>query len=244
MIEIRHPRMDATRDTESAYDAIYSDKGIAQRDSFYLWLLELVAARPGQSLLDVSCGQGTLVDFAARAGLRASGLDFSMAALERAQRRAPANGFFAADAEQLPLPSATFDRIMNIGSLEHYQHPEAGLREMARVLKPDGMACVLLPNAYGLFGNIKHVLQTGDVFDDGQPLQRYHTRTGWHAMLEVNGLTPFETIKYEREWPRTRADLGWYLRRPAKIVRLLITPLIPLNFANCLVYLCRRGKRW
>jgi len=238
VIEIRHPRMNTTRDTEQAYDAIYSDRGIAQLDSFYLWLLELVAARPGQSLLDVSCGQGALVDFAARAGLRAYGLDFSMAALERAQRRAPANGLFAADAEQLPLPSATFDRIMNIGSLEHYQHPEAGLREMARVLKPDGMACVLLPNTYGLFGNIQHVLQTGDVFDDGQPLQRYNTRAGWHAMLATSGLIPFKTLKYEREWPRTQADLGWYLARPTRIVRLFIMPFIPLNFANCLVYLC------
>lgn len=232
--------MNTTRDTESAYEAIYSDRGIAQRDSFYLWLLELAAARPGQSLLDVSCGQGALVDFAARAGLCAYGLDFSMAALGRAQRRAPTGEFFAADAEQLPLPAAVFDRVMNIGSVEHYQHPEAGLREMARVLKPSGIACVLLPNTYGLLGNIKHVWQTGHIFDDGQPLQRYNTRAGWHAMLAANGLSPFKILKYEREWPRTWVDLGWYLARPAKIARLLITPLIPLNFANCLVYLCSR----
>ena len=59
-------------------------------------------------------------------------------------------------------------------------------------------------------------------------------------MLMANGLKTFRTHKYEREWPRTWADLGWYLTKPAKIARLFVAWFVPTNLANCLVYLCRR----
>jgi SAM-dependent methyltransferase len=129
--------------------------------------------------------------------------------------------------------------VTNIGSVEHYFQPEAAIREMSWVLKPGGKACILLPNGFSLFGNVKYVWQVGDVFDDGQPLQRYNTRLGWHNLLAENGLEPFKTVKYEREWPCTPADYLWYLRRPMKILKLLITPFIPVNLANSIVYLCR-----
>jgi hypothetical protein len=48
------------------------------------------------------------------------------------------------------------------------------------------------------------------------------------------------TVKYQREWPTRWADVGYYLRRPKALVRLLLTPLVPLNLASCFVYLCGR----
>ncbi len=240
MIEIRHSNMHDTEDTRAAYNQLYQGTGILLRDSFYLWLLDLLKPEPGQLLLDVSCGQGRLVKFAQEKGLLAMGMDFAEEAVYKGLSDSPQSGWAVADGECLPLREACVDYVTHIGSLEHYQNPEAGMREIARVLKPSGMACVLLPNSYGLFGNIKHVWQTGEVFDDGQPLQRYNTRGGWHDMLAANGLKAFQTHKYEREWPRTWADLDWYLTKPAKIARLFAAWFVPTNLANCLVYLCRR----
>jgi hypothetical protein len=102
-----------------------------------------------------------------------------------------------------------------------------------------GMACIL-SNSYGLVGNIKHVYKTGDIYDDGQPLQRYNTLIGWQRMLEAHQLLPFKTLKYEIEPPRTFADLLWFLSHPLKICRLLFSVLIPVNLGNCIVYLCKR----
>ena len=241
MIEIRHSNMHDTEDTHAAYNQLYLGAGILLRDSFYLWLLDLLKPEPGQLLLDVSCGQGRLVKFAREKGLLAIGMDFSEEAVYIGLADSPQSDWAVADGERLPLRDACVNYVTHIGSLEHYQNPEAGMREIARVLKPSGVACVLLPNSYGLFGNIKHVWQTGHVFDDGhQPLQRYNTRGGWHDMLMANGLKTFQTYKYEREWPRTWADLGWYLTKPAKIARLFVAWFVPTNLANCLVYLCRR----
>lgn len=239
MIEIRHAEIDESQDSQRSYDTLYREHGIGQTDSFYLWILSLLRAKPGQSLLDISCGEGALVAFAERVGFRAYGFDFSRGALDLASRR-NAGAVWIADAERIPLPDGQFDHVVNIGSLEHYMNMETSIRESVRVLRPDGWACYLLPNAFSLFGNIKHVWQTGEVFDDGQPLQRYNTRTGWQRLLEANGLSVKRVAKYELVWPRTWPDVIRYLRRPLRLLRLLASPLIPTNMANCIVYLCQR----
>jgi SAM-dependent methyltransferase len=143
------------------------------------------------------------------------------------------------DCEQLPFADGAFDYVANIGSLEHYLHPQRGMAELRRVLRPGGLACVLLPNVYGLFGNILYAWRHGDAFDDGQPLQRYATRRRWQAMLEAADLRIERIVAYERELPSTLPDLAWTLRRPAKLARGLLAPLVPINLANCLVFLCR-----
>jgi SAM-dependent methyltransferase len=169
-------------------------------------------------------------------------MDFSESAIRIGYSQCPEAGWTVSNGEKLPLPDACVDYITHIGSLEHYMDPEAGMAEITRLLKPSGTACILLPNSFGLLGNIKHVWKTGNVFDDGQPLQRYNTLSGWKDMMVKKGLVPFSIKKYEREWPRTREDFIWYLTRPLKAARLFSTWFIPLNLSNCLVYLCRRNE--
>jgi SAM-dependent methyltransferase len=241
MIEIRHEGMDSTHSTQGAYNDLYRTTGILHQDSFYLWLISLLKPRPGNLLLDISCGQGRLVTLAACQKLRTVGMDFAVDGLRYGLQESPQSGWSVADGERLPLPENAVDYVTHIGSLEHYMHPEAGMREIARVLKPSGAACVLLPNTYGLFGNIQYAWKTGYVFDDGQPLQRYHTRRGWQDMLVAAGLAPYRVLRYEREWPRTWADLFWVLKRPKKVARLFIAWLVPVNLANCIAYLCRKS---
>jgi SAM-dependent methyltransferase len=241
MIEIRHQSMDSTGSTQAAYNDLYRARGIQQRDSFYLWLISLLKPRHGGLLLDISCGQGRLVTLAARQGLKAIGMDFAIDGLYIGMKETPQASWAVADGEGLPLPDNSIEYVMHIGSLEHYQHPEAGMREIARILKPSGIACVLLPNTFGLLGNIKHAWKTGEIFDDGQPLLRYHTRRGWQDMLVAAGITPYQVLKYEAEWPRTWSDLAWLLKRPSKVAHLFVACFVPLNLANCFVYLCRKN---
>ena len=243
MIEIRHKHIDSVADEINAYNQIYEGKGIRHLDSFYMWILSLLPAQPGQRLLDVSSGEGSLGYFARRRGLRAYGVDFSFAALKTGVQDYDFRLVCVSNAECLPLPDRSFDFVTNIGSVEHYFDPAIAIREMSRVLKPGGVACILLPNAFSLFGNVKYVWQVGDVFDDGQPLQRYNTRLGWQHLLAENGLHSFKILKYEREWPRTFKDGWWYLRRPLKTLKLFVSFLIPVNLANSIVYLCRSEAR-
>jgi SAM-dependent methyltransferase len=238
-IEIRHEPTEIAE--QQAYNTIYAKHGIDQRDSFYLWFLDQVVRYGRGRLLDVSCGEGSFIRFARRAGFATIGIDFSAVALQKAQRRVPSTVLALANAQQLPFADNSFDVVTNIGSLEHYFDPAQGVREMARVLRPSGVALVLLPNAFGLFGNITHVLRHGEVYDDGQPLQRYATRASWERLLQYNGLIPGRVIGYEREAPRTLDDLRWLLRRPSKIARLLLSRFVPVNLGNMLIFVCHKA---
>jgi SAM-dependent methyltransferase len=240
VIEIWHTREEAQAGSQAAYDEIYTGAGICLRDSFYLWLVRLLQPQAGRRLLDVSCGQGTLVRFARQAGLNACGADFSGAAVRRARQLVGTGSFALADGTQLPFPDAAFDYCTCIGSLEHFVDPEGGMREIGRVLRPGGTACVLVPNTFSLFGNVNYARKRGEIFDDGQPIQRYNTRGGWQAMLERSGLRVQAVKKWEIETPYTLPDVLWYLRRPRKVAHLLAGLIVPTNLANSLVYLCGR----
>jgi SAM-dependent methyltransferase len=240
MLEIRHRGMRDTAATRDAYNRIYQESGIRLRDSFYLWLIELLEPEPGGLLLDISCGEGQLVTLAAAQGLQGVGVDFAYQGVALGQRATPGAGWAVGDGECLPLATGSVDYVTHIGSLEHYQAPDRGASEIARVLRPGGKACILLPNAFGLMGNIKHVWRKGDIYDDGQPLQRYGTRLAWQGLLEGNGLAVEKVFAYgEVERPRTPPDWAWYLRRPHKLLRLGVSRLIPLNLANHFVFRCR-----
>ena len=242
MLEIRHEGMQAFTATQAAYNDIYNAEGLMQRDSYYLWLLSLLKAEPDRRLVDISCGQGRLVTLAQKSGLQAMGIDFASEAVQQGQAACQLAGWGIGDGEALPLADQSVDYVTHIGSLEHYLHPRRGAREIARILKQDGKACILLPNAFGLLGNIKYVWQKGDIFDDGQPLQRYATRNVWTNLLEDNGLRVIKTIGYgEVVWPRTRQDALWLVARPQKILRWLLIQLTPLNLSNHFVFICTRA---
>lgn len=228
--------------TRRSYDQLYQGEGIRQLDSFYRWLLRLLEPVPGRSLLDVACGEGVLPNFARRYhGLAAVGCDLSLEA-SRIARDEGSAGFCVSSGEELPFPDAWFDYVTCIGSLEHFLDMRAGAREMARVLRPGGVALILLPNTYSILGNVYNALKHGRSAIDPQPLQRYAARAEWAMLLEECGLEVEQIFKYERETPDNAADLLWYLRHWRPLVKLALTPLIPLNLASCFVYRCRRAS--
>ena len=242
MIEFRTRRGVVSGDDTPDYDAIYRDAPIQQIDSFYLWALRLAQVGPGQRLLDVSCGVARLVAFAQQRGIRAVGIDLSGEAISVARRAGVGGNLLVGNAEALPFPEASFDRVVNLGSIEHYECPDRAVAEMARVLRPDGQAVILLPNSFG-YQHVLYVWRHGTIFDDGQPLQRYGTRAEWSALLERNGLSVEGIAKYQQVWPRTARDLGHYLRQPRKFLQVLLTPLLPVDSVNCFVFLCRKKSK-
>ena len=139
-------------------------------------------------------------------------------------------GWVVGDGEKLPFADQSVDYVTHIGSLEHYLSPLEGAQQIARILKPNGKACILLPNAFGLWGNIKHVWQHGEIYDDGQPLQRYATRQTWEKMLMMSGLKIDKVVKYDEvDLPRTKQDFLWLAKRPQKLLRKIIATVAPLN---------------
>ncbi|HEX2383865.1 MAG TPA: SDR family oxidoreductase [Acidimicrobiales bacterium] len=105
--------------------------------------LELVGETPltGRDVLDVGCGRGgTAALLAEQFGAAAVGVDLSPEAVTfcRAAHRATGARFEVGDAEHLPCDDRSFDVVVNVESSHTYPDMRAFLREVSRVLRPDG----------------------------------------------------------------------------------------------------------
>lgn len=101
------------------------------------------AAPPGGRVLDVGCGPGHLAARLADRGLHVAAIDLDPAMVERARRRLAARAETAvADVAALPFPDASFDVVVSTLSMHHWADHAAGLAEVARVLRPGGVALV------------------------------------------------------------------------------------------------------
>lgn len=230
-----------SQDARQGYDALYEATSLSQIDSFYLWLMKKLRLPTQGRLLDVACGAGEVVRLAGQHGLQAVGLDLSEVVARSAAQRVKSHGWIGVSrGESIPFASDSFDFVTNIGSLEHFEDPAKGVREMGRALKPGGKAFILVPNTFSLLTNVWHAMRTGETSADDQPVQRYGARADWVSLLEANGLKVVQTLKYERPWPYRVSDWGYYLRRPKELMRLLVAPLVPLNLAFCFLFICEK----
>jgi arsenite methyltransferase len=102
--------------------------------------------RDGEHVVDVGCGAGIDSLIAARMvgpGGEVIGVDMTPAMLDRARRSASAGGFLNVHfhegfAEALPVTDGWADVVISNGVFNLFPDKLAGLREMARVLTPDG----------------------------------------------------------------------------------------------------------
>jgi SAM-dependent methyltransferase len=190
--------------------------------------LELLAPMRGLVFLDIGTGVGWAAHLAHEdgAGL-ALGVDFALRALELGREHVPDVARVQADGCNLPLAPASVDRALSFGSLEHFPDVQAGLCELARVLRPDGRAVVVVPNFF---------VRTE------QPRELRLRYSRWEEHFGAAGL----------RITATRADPGppvFRDRRPARVVFraavkvLAVVPRLPYQFIFALEHDSRGTRR-
>lgn len=158
-----------------------TDANLAARQSIYAYqrpridlpslVLDLVPPGPGETVVDVGCGNGAYLAELARRGFggRVLGLDLSAGMLAAARNRltsaAPPSGvpasptglaepvdpagpvdvaLIAADATALPVPDGAADLTLAMHMLYHVPDPSQAVRELRRITRPGGRVVIVL----------------------------------------------------------------------------------------------------
>jgi 2-polyprenyl-3-methyl-5-hydroxy-6-metoxy-1,4-benzoquinol methylase/uncharacterized protein YbaR (Trm112 family) len=164
----------------------------------------------GKTLLDIGCNWGRWSIAATRAGYDVIGIDPSFEAIVAARRIARQLGapsqYVVADARRLPFADASFDVVFSYGVLQHFSKVDVAgaVREIARVVEPDGYSWVQMPNAYGarnLYQLARRRFREGSAFE-----VRYWTPDQLRRVFGEIGPTELTTDGFLTLNPQT-ADL-------------------------------------
>jgi ubiquinone/menaquinone biosynthesis C-methylase UbiE len=105
-------------------------------------MLEWLNPKEGEKILDIACGGGVLSLKIAEKGCEVHGIEISEDAINSAKRLAErekiACEFEVGSAEDLPYQDGYFDKVVCSSSREPFKNDLKALKEMYRVLKPNG----------------------------------------------------------------------------------------------------------
>lgn len=193
----------------------WSASGLETRFRFFRRLCRAVPA--DLWYLDVGCGAGTYTRWLAEQGLRVVGIDYSQLTLTKARARIPASiQLCAADASRLPFPDATFDGVLCFGVLQAVSQSAPIARELARVLKSDGVLWIDALNAGALAARI-----TG--------IRRHMKGMGMHLRYE----SPHALCQHLESAGFEQLEVHWLPIAPSKLHRM--QPLFETTLARSIL---------
>jgi ubiquinone/menaquinone biosynthesis C-methylase UbiE len=113
-------------------------------------VIELLPEKLGR-VLDVGMGPGVLVEPVVKRGGTFDGVDLSPAMVREARERyghIEGVKFREGNVESIDAPDQSYDQVLAIAVIEYLKSPDRALAEIARVLKPGGIAVVTVPKPW------------------------------------------------------------------------------------------------
>jgi SAM-dependent methyltransferase len=132
------------------------DSLLALHEAGYRAVIERIGSG---RILDVGCGQGFESARFLASDRQVLGVDYSADATSTATATYADQGLRVAqmNALELGLATASFDGACSSHLIEHFTDPEPHVAELARVIKPDGVLCLVTPNGPTDFENPFHL---------------------------------------------------------------------------------------
>lgn len=177
------------------YDRLYSERAdwssFEEEDATHILDLGLcrLNEKVGLSIVEVGCGAGGFLTEARRTGIKNFvGTDLSAGALLRAKSSLREGEFVVADGHNLPFRERAFDLVACLGTLEHFDDPRKGARQMCRMLDIGGCCLVVLPNPYFAYTLLCKLLRKYRY----QPIEHDLSASNWKKCLRSAGFSVLE----------------------------------------------------
>jgi len=233
------------KDLKQYYDDVYYAPGqkFSRKLEDYRVFIEYLHPKKGGRILDVSCGNGLFLKAAETYyGLDTYGIDLSERAISETIKNTKFSKVLLANGEDLPYKDNVFDYVTNLGSLEHYLNPEKGLQEIARVCKPDGKICIVLPNYYFLL-NIIYALFKGDHLKGYRQInERVEPLKRWLQFLKKEDLIIEKIYQDKGDKQPSIFEHRNIIKMARRAVKKIILALTPLNLTYQFVFICRKAR--
>ena len=189
--------------TRTYYDTYWST-GFKPTDQTLPQMLQQVLERhvqPHHRVIDVGCGDGSKTGvWHSNRAASYTGYDVSPEAVELAHQRG-LEAEVVNDAARLPLPNDSADLAVTFEVLEHLFNPADALHEIRRVLKPNGIVVLTVPNVASWRHRLDFALlgrwhPGGDDLSVAQPWRdphiRFFTLPALKRLVHHVGLEPVE----------------------------------------------------
>lgn len=182
---------------------LFSESGLGLSRLFdYTVVLHLLnnCGAPGKRLLDVGCGLASFPTFLARRFEQVTVFDVNARAIDYQcdlRRRLRLDNYEVCRPPELtsaytkratlPVPDGACDIVTSISVLEHIDDDRFALREMVRVLKPEGRIILMVPYS--------PVAVEPNIGEEGY-FQRFYTKERLVALFDAAGLRVAQAIPY------------------------------------------------
>lgn len=203
------------------------------------WIPDLIDAGrvgPGKRVLDVACGTGIVARKAAGLvgpGGRIAALDLNEGMLRVAGKCAGLEGataieWYQGDVCRMPFSSGEFDTVLCQQGLQFFPDKAAALREMKRVLAPQG---TLALSVWGRPGMCPHVMVICDVFseyfgEDSTKIFRVASSLSDNQVLQnlvqdagFSNIRIQSSVKISRHLPGSSPPISRHYRLPHRLQR-------------------------
>src|SRR5262245_24168994 len=170
-------------------------------------LVDLLAPRAGERILDVGCGTGHLTAQIAAAGADVIGIDSSAEMIEQARRNFPAIRFELADARDFAF-AEPFDAVFSNAVLHWILEPGRVVRRVREALKPGGRFVA----EFGGRGNVRLIADALThacaIVGTAMPerLWYFPSIAEYGAVLDAQGLELTSALPVDRPTPPEGAD--------------------------------------
>jgi SAM-dependent methyltransferase len=176
-------------------------------------VLEWLAAKPGEKILDLGCGDGQLTQRIAATGADVLGVDASADMVRAARERGVVADL--GDAQQLPYADQTFDAVFSNAALHWVRDQDAMIAQIDRVLKPGGRFVAEMGghgNVAAIRVALMAVLARHGCGDSGDGVNYFPTAESYTLRLEKQGYQVQRIALIPRPTPLPKSGMTEWLR--------------------------------